>query len=155
MVTYFIYIFHFVLNSKILLRSPFLPCSFLPLSPSFILFCLSDSEALNTWCVGGSCLLWPSHTLWEGAFLLNETALNKFQLPRCHLFCGLSVDSFHLFPGGFWLTFLCLIEDSTSRCLFQHWPCAWWLHRALWVSHAAMRALFPGIWVWTVFCYRG
>lgn len=53
MVTYFIYIFHFVLNSKILRQSPFLPCSFLPLSLSFILFCLSDSGALSTWGVWG------------------------------------------------------------------------------------------------------
>lgn len=102
------------------LRSPSLPRS-LPPRPPFSCLVFSDSEALSMWRVGvgrgggGSRLLGTYQDPWNGdVFFLSETALNKFQLPRYHLFCGLSVGSFHPCPMAFWLTFLCPIDDSTS-----------------------------------------
>lgn len=90
-----------------------------PSSPSifyFILvFWLRGSQYM-VWV--GSWVLWPSYSLWKGALLLNEIALNKFQFPRCHLFCGLSVHSLNPFLMGFWRTFLCCMDNSTySPCV--------------------------------------
>lgn len=75
---------------------------------------------MGVWMGGRSQLLGIYHDPWKGVvvfffFFLSTIALNKFQLPRYNLFCGLSVDSFNPCPMAFWLTFLCPTRnDSTS-----------------------------------------
>lgn len=151
MVTYFIYIFHFVLNYKILLRSLFLPCSFLPLHLLFCFVFVTQRPLVPGVCGGVLPVTFPypvgkSFSFeWDRSKQISVAQVSPVLWTVCGQFSPLSrgvlVNLSVSHRGLHQLTpvstlAVCIVVTQSS------------------VSHAAAWAPFPSIWAWTVFCYR-